>query len=129
MPTQCGLFKKFKIIGFVSLVRSSELLKDALIKMGVFNPDQEIMVDDEPTDIIEIKLGNGKQIFNSNNKANYYTFLTKDNNKYPLNISVKHFPAPGLVENKKARNNGKVMKDILLEFEILRFFPSKDPPL
>ena len=124
-----NIFNKYKIMGFVSLVRSSELLKEALIKMGVFNPEQEIMIDGQKTDIVEIIIGNGKRIFNSNNNVNYYTFLTKDNNKYPLNISVKHFHAPGLVENKKARNNGKVKQNILLKFEIIRFFPSKDPPI
>jgi hypothetical protein len=123
-----NIFNKFKIIGFVSLVRSSELLKDALVKMGVFNPEQEIIVDDEPIDIIEIQVGNGTKIFNSNNSIDFYTLITKDKYKYPLNISVKHFHAPELLKNLKTRKNGNRKKEKLLEFEIIRFFPSKDPP-
>ena len=56
-------------------------------------------------------------------------FITKDNKKYPLSISVKYFRTPELFENKKSRKNNKEKKELLLEFEILRFFPSKDPPI
>ena len=123
-----NIFNRLQVSGFVSLVRSSKLLKETLINMGVFNPEQEIMVDREPTDIIEIQLGNGTKIFNSNNNINYYMFITKDNRKYPVSVSVKFFHNPESHENKLMRNNIKGKKEILLEFEVLRFFPSKGPP-
>jgi hypothetical protein len=130
-----NIFNRLKIPGFVSLVRSSKLLKETLINMGVFNPEQEIMVEGESTDIIEVQLGNGTKIFNSNNNIDYYMFITKDDNKLPLSISVKFFHTLESFENKYFRNktnnnnnNNKVKKELLLEFEVLRFYPSKDPP-
>ena len=108
-----NIFNTFKITGFVSLVRSSEVLKETLIKMGVFNPEQEIIIDNEPTDIVEVKLGNGTKIFNSNDKLKYYFYILKDRNRLPLFISLKCHDSNGFD---------------LVVFEILKFFPSKGPP-
>ncbi len=56
-------------------------------------------------------------------------FITKDNRKYPISISVKFFHALESIEKKLNRNiNNRANKELLLEFEVLRFYPSKDPP-
>jgi hypothetical protein len=119
-----NIFKRFKISGFVSLVRSSEVLKETLIKMGVFNPEQEIIVDNEPTDIVEVKLGNGTKIFNPNDKLKYHFYILKDRNRLPLFISLKCRDSNGFDLVGESKINGRV----LFVFEILKFFPSKGPP-
>jgi len=123
-----NIFNKFKISGFVSLVRSSKILKEALIQMGILNQENCPNRDKKSADVVEIILGNGIKTFNSYNNIEYYIFMTKDDKKFPVGVFLKNTHAPKDIEKKGTSRNQKVKKEWLIEFEILRIFPSKDPP-
>lgn len=67
-----NFFERFKVEGFISLVKSSNLLVDIMKKLGILEGAEEIC------DIIEIKLGKTRDVFNIHDSVDYYLFAIKD---------------------------------------------------
>ncbi len=67
-----NFFTRFRVEGFVSLVKSSDLLVKIMEKLGILEGAEE------PCDIVEIKLGHAKRIFNNNDSIEYYLFAIRD---------------------------------------------------
>ena len=61
------IFDRFRVSGFVSLIKSSEVLRKIMIRLGLI----EVVSS-------EIKLGNAVQVFNYFSDRNYYTCLFKN---------------------------------------------------
>lgn len=64
------IFQRLKIEGFESLVRSADLLRDVMIKLGVIEHEEEVA----PISIIRVKVGNASNVFNANDSLEYYLY-------------------------------------------------------
>ncbi|MHA1292427.1 MAG: hypothetical protein ACTSQJ_07150 [Promethearchaeota archaeon] len=140
------IFERFKISGFISLVKSSDLLEKLMNKMGLI-VKQESFIENEislknpsnqekssPIEIVEIQLGNVYNVFNNLNKVEYYFYILKDNNDYPLFISLKSFTSNERynslkLSKLKSDTASKKPVDILFEIKLYKFYSCKDPPL
>ncbi len=133
------IFERFQISGFVSLVKSSEILKKIIEKMGIIKKEKFLVnIDNESSEIIHnivsVNLGNVIQVFNHYNNIDYYFYVLKDNNGYPLLVSLKLYNPSITFENQHIgnsinRNDLNNWEDKLLEIEFLKFNTGKDPPL
>ncbi len=133
------IFERFQISGFVSLVKSSEILKKIIEKIGIIEKEKFLVnIDNESSEIIHnivsVNLGNVIQVFNHFNNIDYYFYVLKDNNGYPLLVSLKLYNSSITFENQHIgnsinRNDLNNWKDKLLEIEFLKFNTGKDPPL
>jgi transcription initiation factor TFIIIB Brf1 subunit/transcription initiation factor TFIIB len=133
------IFERFQISGFVSLVKSSEILKKIIEKMGIIKKEKFLVnIDNESSEIIHnivsVNLGNVIQVFNHYNNIDYYFYVLKDNNGYPLLVSLKLYNPSITFENQHIgnsinRNDLNNWEDKLLEIEFLKFNAGKDPPL
>ena len=125
------IFERFKLPGFVSLVRSSDLLKGFMQKVGLIEGEHlEVeIIQEEPDNsgenVVSIKLGNGQQIFNTHNE--YYLIGSVGDNKTITlcYLEVYNHNHKGRRSNKKVRNN----KGILFDLTSGEYFPRKGPPL
>lgn len=123
------ILKHFKVDGFVSLVRSSDLLEGILERLGLIERQVSIVKDDlEESDIVEITLGNAVQVFNSHNRFNYYCFAIRGEDLSQVNICLKvnHNPL-----DYHLAKPSKTISNTLIDFQIFKYkySPSKDPPL
>ena len=131
------IFDEFHINGFVSLMRSSDLLIKFMKKLGLLEIEnfiEESHDGAEPEEHIELVMGNAKEIFNRHNTLEYYYFVLQDMNKSPVAITLNSpekvkkgsFPKLALsLKLKKIEN----YKSLFPEFEILRYHGIKGPPL
>ena len=122
------IFERFKLPGFVSLVKSSKLLKGFMKKVGILASEQmnvEI-IQEEPSDsgenFVSIQLGNGHPIFNPHND-HYLIESVGDNETITLCYLEVHNPK-GKKATRKARNN----KGVWFELTSGEYFQKKGPP-
>ncbi len=126
------IFERFRLPGFVSLVRSSDLLKGFMEKVGVLEVKQlEVEIvqeepdDDSGTNIVSVKLRNAQQVFNPHNE-HYLTGCVGDNETITLcYLEVLNHNQRSRRSTKKVRSNMDVWEDMTLG----EFFPRKGPPL
>ncbi|MFW9947123.1 MAG: DC1 domain-containing protein [Candidatus Odinarchaeota archaeon] len=76
------IFERLRVPGFKSLVRSANLLKEVMVKLGVLL-DQFM-----DNDIIEITLGTAQQVFNAHDTIDYYFYALKDTENNPHIFSL-----------------------------------------
>lgn len=98
------IFNQMKIEGFESLVRSADLLREVMIKLGIIDSDAEVEI--KPTSLIRIKVGNALNVFSENNKEEMYlyaikttsgSFMMMDGPDYPLqNDNLKKIYPEGI---------------------------------
>ncbi|MFX1375187.1 MAG: hypothetical protein ACFFA0_05190 [Promethearchaeota archaeon] len=115
------IFEHYNIEGFSTLVRSSELLKRFMVKIGVIGYEEDIISEEEHDDgIIEVQLGNAQQVFNP--LYSYYLFGITDNNNVNTIGYLEVYNTP----NKKIfkRRNNTRWFDLTLG----EYFPAKGPP-
>jgi len=127
------IFDEFKISGFTTLIKSTDLLKKVMEKMGLIEVKHIPMEKENCPNIIELELGNIKQEFNYLNNADYYFYSLSNNNGLPHFFSLKCFNNSIGFDNQKVVNSsngydiiGK--EDKLFELEIVKFLTTKDPP-
>ena len=118
------IFERFRISGFVSLVKSSDILKKIMSKLGLVDDCVE-----EDSHIIEVKLGSAAQVFNSSENIEFNMFAVKDNLGLPITISLQLFDR---MKNDSPTKGGEkriqgVAKD--LGMEVAMFHTGKGPPL
>ena len=74
------VMQRFKVEGFKSLVKSADLLKKVMVKLGVYdtsimNVNEDAVEDSETADIVQVALGKAKPVFNNLNESeDYYLF-------------------------------------------------------
>ncbi len=66
------IFERLRVEGFESLVRSSELLRKLMVKLGVIEDD--LALDPQPVSILRIKIGNATDVFNAHESMEYYIY-------------------------------------------------------
>lgn len=120
------IFKQLRVPGFKSLVRSADLLKKVMLKLGVLL-DQFIV-----PDIIEITLGNAQQVFNVHDTIEYYFYALKDIENNPLLFSlginrevINHMYDADTPASSVGEEPG-VDSDLMFDMEIWKV---KGPPL
>ena len=122
------IFERFRVSGFVSLVKSSNLLKQIMNKLELIEINEKSNNSEAPDDLIEIVLGNGVQISNNNNNLDFYCYLIRGDNKLPLIISLQLFNhKEEYIKNSKIPN--MELKRDYINLELLRFYTGKGPPI
>lgn len=121
------IFERFKVKNFVSLIKSSDLLKVIMEKLGLIeieNNEMEEIIESERVDLI---MGNATRIFNSRDCFNYYYFAVRDKLHKPIITTMRIHEYPFYIQsyNRKMQNFDKS----LLNFDILRFYSHKGPPV
>ena len=119
------IFRKLKVDGFISLVRSSDLLKEIMEKLGLLKP-KENHTDEEPADFVEIVLGNGSQVFNCHNGIDYYFFAIKDDHNNPVLMTINIYNP---IIHKEHNQSYQAQEAKLFDCERLVYYRTKDPPL
>ncbi|MFX1304397.1 MAG: hypothetical protein ACFE9X_13660 [Promethearchaeota archaeon] len=115
------VFDRFKVDGFISLIKSSDLLVKIMKKLGLLESEEEKAAIENQYEII---LGNAAEVFNLHNNLDYYYFAVKGEKCSPMMITLKINEFPLNFEKSP-----KVKGDILLDFEIYKYYSCKDPPI
>jgi len=81
------VIQRFNIPGFKSLVKSADLLKKVMGKLGVLNPGFVDLIEVsknslENEDIVQVILGNASQVFNSLNECDEHFLFVKEASGY-----------------------------------------------
>ncbi|MFW9939433.1 MAG: hypothetical protein ACFFFT_00235 [Candidatus Thorarchaeota archaeon] len=123
------ILQHFKVDGFVSLVRSSNLLRGVVERLGLLeNKENYPQKDTEEPDMVEINLGNTVPMFSSNNQLDYYWFALKGEKHSQVNVCCKinHNPL-----DYSLINSSEIIPDNLIDFQLIKYkySTSKDPPL
>ena len=116
------IFQKFKVEGFVSLIKSSGLLVKIIKKLGILEEPELRDQEDER----EIIFGNASKIFNIHNDLDYYYFALPGKEKCPVFLFLKVYDSPLDFNYERFH---KIKGDPLLDFELYKYYTSKDPPL
>ena len=125
------IFDRLRVPGFQSLVRSADLLKKVMEQLGVLL--EEFIEKEEMTpEIIEIKLGNTKQVFNSHDTFEYYFYALRDlqGNTLFLSLEVNNNAVKNMFEENphslKMNKEPDIKVDQLFNLDIWK---GKGPPL
>ena len=111
------IFNRFKVDGFISLIKSSDVLKRIMIRLGIIEESNS-----------EVKLGNGVQVFNYFKNQNNYVYFLKNNLK-PFSILLLGNNSKKL-EIDLQRIEEQSYLGNFYEFNIVKFYSSgTDPPI
>ena len=122
------IVKWFNIGKFVSLVRSADLLKDVMWRLGLVKSkegtlEQEEISSESVCDIVELRLGKAHAIFNNKNNDDFYCFALRGDNNTPLvKVYIKINGSPLKPESSKIQDNN------FIDFNVYMYH-SKDPPM
>jgi hypothetical protein len=121
------IFEKLQVEGFVSLIKSSDVLVRVMKKLGLL---EDIGVDyeeeEEDSERVELVLGGVEEVFNSHDNLEYYYFAFSGEYRNPTIIGFKidNFPLKSETDYYQ-----EVQKGGLIEFEFYKYYKSKDPPM
>ena len=116
------IIDKYRVEGFISLVRSAGLIKRILQKLDLVDvPDEET----ENVQKINLVFGNAREIFNHHDDIDYYLFAVPSKNRSVTIIYIGvHHPLMNFGElTISNKQNNK-----FLEFEIIKYSNGKGPP-
>ncbi|MFX0134602.1 MAG: hypothetical protein ACFFDN_13260 [Candidatus Hodarchaeota archaeon] len=116
------IFDRFKVEGFISLIKSSDLLVKIMEQLGLLESieQQEVSMENH----VDIVLGNAAEVFNIHNIIEYYYFAVKGGKHLPTIITLKINGFPLNFEKPL-----KLKTQALLDFELYKYHSTKDPPL
>jgi len=134
------VIQKFNVPGFKSLVKSAELLKDVMEKLGVLDqgfvdPIEASKKSPENDDIVQIILGNASQVFNSlNGSEEHFLFVKEASGCLVASITNKqeNFNTNHNLNFKEFYNSNKneIYDDQeLVKVELWRYYSPKGPPV
>jgi hypothetical protein len=69
------IFERLRVEGFESLVRSSDLLRKIMVKLGVIEDNDAL--EPQLVSVLRIKIGNATNIFNARDSIKYYIYAVK----------------------------------------------------
>ena len=69
------IFEKLRVEGFESLVRSSDLLRKIMVKLGVIEDSEAL--EPQPVSVLRIKIGGAINVFNARESIEYYIYAVK----------------------------------------------------
>ncbi|MFX0135023.1 MAG: hypothetical protein ACFFDN_15385 [Candidatus Hodarchaeota archaeon] len=122
------IFDRFRVEGFISLIKSSDLLVKIMKKLGLIGKNKtEVQEEVVTADHVEIVFGNVVRVFNNHDNFDDYYFASRGVGNTALIITVRVNESPLDFESykyhKEPQTNG------LLDFDLYRYYRSKDPPL
>jgi len=134
------VIQKFNVPGFKSLVKSAELLKDVMEKLGVLDqgfvdPIESSKKSPENDDIVQIKLGNASQVFNSLNGSDEHFLFVKEASGYLVasitNKQENFYPNQKLNFKEFYNSNKNEIYDDQepVKVELWRYYNPKGPPV
>jgi len=125
------IFERFNLPKFDTLVRSRDVLRDFLIKIGLIGGAEEVSISMVPVshspDIVEIKLeGTAIQTFNYFDTDDYYFYIMRDPDGYPMFVSkTLDVREINIESEEKNLENGKEVVELTFKW----FSPAKGPPV
>jgi hypothetical protein len=119
------IVEPFKVPGFTSLVRSSELLKGFMRRIGLLRGEEPNVesISDEEEDSISIQIGNAKDIFNPSND-HYLLNATDEIN----NVTLGYLEVPNTPKKLKSIKKSRYNKSVWFNLILGEYYPNKDPP-
>ena len=134
------VMQRFKVSGFKSLVKSADLLKQIMSKLGVLDPSfigesEEFETTSNSDDMVLVALGNAEQVFNRLNESNdYYLFvrglrgllgtsLINEKNHGKTNKILFTDEGNNTYKSDKIDNKDKV------KLELWKYYNPKGPPI
>ena len=134
------VIQRFKVAGFKSLVKSADLLKTIMSRLGILDPLISNTIDkpelaSERDDLVQIVIGNAKQVYNNLNESNDYYFFVRGlsgligtsiiNDKNNVNHNKLLFAN----ERKTSHRFEKVDNKDKVKIELFKFYTPKGPPI
>jgi len=135
------VIQRFKVPGFKTLVKSAELLKKVMEKLGVLDPGFidpiEVSIEESPenVDIVQVILGNVNQIFNSlNGSKEHFLFIKEASGYLVASITNKQdnfYPnhQPNLKEFYVSEKSEMNDYQEPVEVALWKYYDSKGPPV
>ncbi len=125
------IFERFKVPGFVSLVRSSDLLKGFLRKVGLLEGEElnvGVVPQEKQKSIVNIQLGKARQIFNP---LNDYYLIGSSSDNGTITLAYLEVHNNEFIPESTPRSKRKMRKkaDVLFDLTLGEYFPNKGPPL
>ncbi|MHA2325814.1 MAG: hypothetical protein ACXACB_10460 [Promethearchaeota archaeon] len=121
------IFEKFKVPGFKSLVKSSNLLKEFLKKLNLLELDDSVISNSSGEDSckkIKVELGNSCQVYNP--LRDHYLFdISSANGTRTLGYLKTNKNSPHIRLNQKSQ----FISDIWFDLALGEYSPSKGPPI
>jgi len=121
------IFERFELPGFSTLVRSTELLKKFLVKIGLIEDEKleiESVSEGEDNGIIHVHLGNVPQVFNPLHE--HYLF---ESFAYNGTITYTYLEVPNHRKFKRIFTRKLKTDSVWFKLALEEYFPSKGPPL
>lgn len=119
------IFERFRVEGFISLIKSSNLLKKIVTKLGLLACSAEGKEEVAVGGRVEIVLGNVVRIFNGNKNQDNFIFALRGARRSTIIVSVKVNDNP---LDYKLEKSYEMYSDPLIEFGLYRYNTVKDPP-
>jgi len=127
------IFEQFKISGFTTLIKSTDLLQKVMQKMGLLKFDLvsecELSRMDAAPDIIEVKLGGVVPVRSHIGEESCIVYALCQGESDLLLVALKHYTANSLFsEASPDRLITAYAKDKMFELELLKYITGKGPP-
>ncbi len=116
------IFDQYQIAGFTTLIKSSELLKKIIGKMGLLTTQQEKVANKQNSDeiakrktaeIVEIKLGGARKTCNHLMDVGHYLFAIANEERTPVMVSLKSYDMSNFYSDANIRKSLHDKKSVL----------------
>ncbi|MFX0021517.1 MAG: hypothetical protein ACFE9S_04275 [Candidatus Hermodarchaeota archaeon] len=122
------IIERFRVEGFISLIKSADLLVQVMEKLGIFEeePLKTKEIEEDASGIVEIDVGNASRVFNAiDNMKYYYSYFVikgKDNTVIFINLAIYQF-------DESYKKPEKAQREAFLDFLLYRYPLPTGPPL
>ena len=131
------VIQRFKVPGFKSLVKSADLLKRVMNRIGVLDPmfvdlNDVSIQETQCDDIVQVVLGNANQVFNSFNGSEEYYLFVKDTSGYFVASVAKNQNYDrknnSMLFSQHANKNNKMDGKKEVKIELWKYYNPNGPP-
>jgi hypothetical protein len=121
------IFERFKVKNFISLIKSSDLLREVMERLGLVEVKGSAVEEVKDSERFDLIMGNATKIFNPFDSYAYYFFAVRgeENTLIITTLRINEYPFYDYLQNNSYQKD----RDVLLDFSIVQFFPHKGPPL
>ena len=134
------VIERFKVPGFISLVKSADLLKKVMGKLGVLDlgvidpldvPKKPL----ENDDIVQVVLGNASQVFNSLERSEEHLLFLKEASGYLVTSITNNYNNSNSIHTRKLKDSYTSNKNEMDDYqesvkvELWRYYNPKGPPV
>ncbi len=121
------IINKFRVEGFISLIKSADLLVQIMDRMGLISSESILHQEgeEEVSEIVEIDVGNADRVFNTIDNVDYYysyfVMKGKDNSVVFINLAIYQF-------DESYKKPEKPQGEAFLDFLLYRYPLPTGPP-